>query len=135
MHLYYFTHFINNRELLRYLGSTFAAWTTFGTLQIQSNWSWRLPGVLQVVPSLIQLAFIWLLPESPRFLMAKDRPDEALDVIANYHGNGDRNSEWVRFQIEEIQTSIEMEQNGNQTTWGDLIKTRKLPSQCKTARI
>ncbi|CAG8899634.1 unnamed protein product [Penicillium egyptiacum] len=88
------------------------------------NWSWRLPSVLQVAPSLVQLSFIWLLPESPRFLMAMDRPDEALDVIANYHGNGDRNSEWVRFQVEEIQTSMEMEQSGNQTTWVDLIRTR-----------
>lgn len=67
--------------------------------------------------------------------MAMDRPDEALDVIANYHGNGDRNSEWVRFQVEEIQTSIEMEQTGNQTKWVDLIRTRKFPSRCKIARV
>ena len=67
--------------------------------------------------------------------MARDRPDEALDAIANYHGNGDRNSEWVRFQVEEIQTSIEMEHSGNQTTWVDLMRTRELPSRCKTARV
>lgn len=50
-----------------YFGSTIAAWTTYGTLQIQSNWSWRLPSLLQVVPSFIQLCLLWLLPESPRW--------------------------------------------------------------------
>lgn len=67
--------------------------------------------------------------------MAMDRPDEALNVIANYHGNGDRNSEWVRFEVEEIRASIEMEQGGNQTTWRDLIMTRKLSSRCKTVNL
>lgn len=48
-----------------YFGSTIAAWTTYGTLQIASNWSWRLPSLLQVAPSGIQLVLIWFLPESP----------------------------------------------------------------------
>ncbi|KAJ9631893.1 hypothetical protein H2203_000293 [Taxawa tesnikishii (nom. ined.)] len=85
-----------------YFGSTIAAWTTYGTLQIASNWSWRLPSLLQVAPSGIQLVLIWFLPESPRWLIAKDRPDEALKILARYHANGDINDEVIRFEFAEL---------------------------------
>ncbi|KAK9320746.1 hypothetical protein V1517DRAFT_196354 [Lipomyces orientalis] len=49
-----------------FIGSIVAAWITFGTRRIESTWSWRIPSLLQMVPSLCQLAAIWLLPESPR---------------------------------------------------------------------
>ena len=69
-----------------------AAWVTLGTLTIQSNWSWRLPSLLQVLPSFLQLGLIWFLPESPRFLISKERDSEAFDIMVKYHANGDRNS-------------------------------------------
>lgn len=49
-----------------FLGSIMAAWITFGTRLIPSTWSWRIPSLLQMVPSLIQLSSVWFLPESPR---------------------------------------------------------------------
>ncbi|OAL30003.1 hypothetical protein AYO22_01909 [Fonsecaea multimorphosa] len=68
-----------------YFGSLIAAWTTFGTLRMTNDWSWRLPSLLQAVPSLLQLCLIWWLPESPRYLVSKERYDDALDVMAKYH--------------------------------------------------
>ena len=50
-----------------YLGAILAAWTTFGTQDRQSNWSWRIPTILQAGYPLIQLAFFWAVPESPRY--------------------------------------------------------------------
>ena len=50
-----------------YLGAILAAWTTFGTEQRPDNWSWRIPTILQAGYPLIQLAFFWALPESPRY--------------------------------------------------------------------
>ena len=51
---------------LWYLGSIIASWATYGTLQMESQWSWKAPSILQAFPSVIQLFLIWLVPESPR---------------------------------------------------------------------
>ena len=34
-----------------------AAWSTYGTFKIQNSWSWRIPSVLQGVPSIIQVSY------------------------------------------------------------------------------
>jgi hypothetical protein len=44
--------------------------------------------MVQAVPSLLQLSFIWLVPESPRWLIAKGKEQEALKILADVHANG-----------------------------------------------
>ncbi|KAJ3056329.1 hypothetical protein HK097_007307 [Rhizophlyctis rosea] len=74
-----------------YLGSIIAAWVTFGTFQIDSTWSWRILSIIQGLPSVIHLFFIWTVPESPRWLIAKGRFEEARVILAKYHANKDLN--------------------------------------------
>lgn len=92
------------------LGSIAAAWITFGTREINSDWSWRLPSLFQMIPSIVQLSAIWFLPESPRWLIARERDDEALAALKKYHGNGEE-TELVRLEYEEIRTAIHLEQS------------------------
>jgi MFS family permease len=40
-------------------GAFIVAWTAFGTESIGNDWSWRIPALLQGVPSLIQLVFLF----------------------------------------------------------------------------
>lgn len=108
-----------------YFGSTIAAWTTFGTLQIQSNLSWRLPSLLQVAPSAIQILLIYWLPESPRWLISKDRQDEALVILAKYHSNGDTRDEAVQFEYAEIRASIKADKEASRGRFMDLFSTRE----------
>ena len=49
---------------LWYFGSIIASWTTYGTLKMESEWSWKLPSILQAFPSVIQLFLIWLVRKS-----------------------------------------------------------------------
>lgn len=42
-----------------YAGAILAAGVTLGTFNMTNDWSWRLPTMFQMVPSLMQLSFIW----------------------------------------------------------------------------
>lgn len=45
------------------LGALICGWLAFGTYNIPNDWSWRVPTLIQGVFSIIQLAFIWWIPE------------------------------------------------------------------------
>ena len=60
-----------------YLGSIVAAWTTYGTFFIANNWAWRIPSLFQGIPSVLQVALILTIPESPRWLIHKGREEQA----------------------------------------------------------
>ncbi|KAI8960134.1 general substrate transporter [Daldinia sp. FL1419] len=57
-------------------------WIDLGFSFIESSVSWRFPLAFQVIFCLLILAFIWNLPESPRWLILQDRDDEAREVLA-----------------------------------------------------
>jgi len=107
------------------VGALCVAWIAFGTNYVSNDWAWRIPALLQAFPSVIQLAGIWFVPESPRFLIAKDRHEEALAILAKYHANGDENNATVQFEFREIKEtiSLEMETKKN-SSYADFFKTR-----------
>jgi MFS family permease len=82
---------------------------TLGTFAMTSNWGWRIPSFLQVVPSLLQVSFIWFLPESPRWLVSKGRGDEAYAILVKYHAEGDENSDFVKAEYTQIEETLEAE--------------------------
>jgi MFS family permease len=86
------------------MGNILAGWTTYGTNlhMANSSWSWRLPTLVQcIIPSII-MALVMFFPESPRWLLANDRREEAIAVMAKYHGDGDANSPLVQLQLQQI---------------------------------
>jgi len=91
------------------LGAVAAAGVTFGTFAMASNWGWRIPSFLQVVPRLLQVSFIWFLPESPRWLVSKGRGYEAYAILVKYHAEGDENSEFVQAEYTQIEETLEAE--------------------------
>ncbi|GJJ07591.1 hypothetical protein Clacol_001794 [Clathrus columnatus] len=62
-------------------GSIPAAGITLGCQSIPSDWSWRLPLIFQAVPSVFVILSVFFLPESPRWLVANSRDDEALAFL------------------------------------------------------
>ncbi|KAM5342786.1 hypothetical protein ACJ41O_013752 [Fusarium nematophilum] len=107
------------------LGSLIVSVVGWGTASINGNWSWRSITFIQAVPSLIQLAGIWWVPESPRFLVSKDKADKALDVLAKHHAGGDENNATVQFQYREIKHTIQSDRDAkNATNYIDFLKTK-----------
>jgi len=107
-----------------YIGSFVAAWLTFGTNHIHSNWCWRVPSLVQAFPSLLQMSFVWFVPESPRFLIAHGKVEKAHDVLAKVHANGDKDSEIVMLELQEIKDTIKLEQEFESNGWLELFKTK-----------
>lgn len=96
---------------LFYVGALTAAGVTYGTSQLQSNWAWRLPSLLQGIWGLSCIAILPWMPESPRWLIDMGRRDEALGVLAAINSGGDTNDDLVRLQFCEICDTIGYERD------------------------
>ena len=57
------------------------------------------------------------LPETPRWLIANDRHEEALDTMARFHGEGNRDSPIVKLEYKEMVEDISV--TGSDKRWWD----------------
>lgn len=103
-----------------------AGWTTYGTnLNITNSWAWRTPTVVQAAMPAVAMVLVLFFPESPRWLIAQDRTEEALQIMAKYHGDGDTNHPLVQLQYREIIEQRDLYRDEN--PWWDyreLLNTR-----------
>ncbi|KAH7403177.1 MFS transporter [Cadophora sp. MPI-SDFR-AT-0126] len=106
-----------------FVGAILAAGVTLGTYSIHNDWSWRIPSILQAAPSLLQLVFIWWVPESPRWLISKDRDAEAFEILVKYHAEGNRDDPFVNAEFVEIQTQLRLESLNSKRKWVELLQT------------
>ncbi|KAF5524632.1 High-affinity glucose transporter [Colletotrichum aenigma] len=113
-----------------FVGQITAAAICFGTNNIASNWSWRIPSLLQICPSLLQISFVFFLPESPRWLITQDRTEEANAILVKYHAEGDPNSEFVKAEIAQMKTVITLEMEASKQSWMDLLRTAGMRRRC-----
>lgn len=106
-----------------FAGAILAAGVTLGTYNLPNNWAWRIPSIMQCAPSVLQVIFIWFVPESPRWLLSKERNEEALEVLIKYHGEGDRESAFVHAEYSEISTQLRQELDNSRRRWAELLQT------------
>jgi len=60
--------------------------------------------------------FVWFMPESPRWLVAKGRDREALAFLAKWHGEGDVDHPLVQFEYREMKETIAVESDISKST-------------------
>lgn len=106
-----------------FIGAIVAAGVTLGTFAMPNSWSWRIPSLLQVFPSTLQLIFMYFLPESPRWLISKDRSEEALAILIKYHAEGDEDSAFARAEFAQIQTTLQIEAEASKKSWREMVAT------------
>lgn len=64
---------------------------------------------------------MWFMPESPRWLVQKDRQEEALQVLARIHGGGNVEDKYVRAEYEEIVAKLQFEKSHKAPSYYDLL--------------
>lgn len=91
-----------------------------------NSWSWRIPSILQSIPSVYQLLLVHFVPESPRWLISKGRRHDAKRILNRYHAGIENDSETsalVEYELAEIETAIELEKEQNTESYLDFFAT------------
>ncbi|PWY79012.1 MFS sugar transporter [Aspergillus eucalypticola CBS 122712] len=99
-------------------GITISLWIDFGFYFVTGNSvSWRFPLAFQIVLSLMVMAFIIFFPESPRWLLKRNRTEEAREILAAL-ADVDANDESITLAMRDIERSLALSGSGS---WKDML--------------
>lgn len=90
------------------LGTALAYWMDFGTIFGSGQWIWRFPVSFQVVWSITSSAFIWKLPDTPRWYYAKGKEEMGDAVLASLYDRDIQDAD-VQVTKQDILASLEIE--------------------------
>ncbi|KAK3933727.1 putative mfs sugar transporter protein [Diplogelasinospora grovesii] len=101
------------------IGSIIMSCAMIGFAEWSGNWMWRVPLILQsVAPIAVCLSIYTLCPESPRYLIMKNRPEEAKKVVARYMTtSGDVDQPIVGLVVQQIEVSLENSRTSFRAAW------------------
>ena len=97
------------------LGFVISNFITLAFSGLMTEAQWRFPLGIQLIFCVIILAMVPILPESPRWLLARKRDADAKHVLGLLNDHG------VEEEFEEIRSSVKAEQAA-QTSWAQLFK-------------
>ncbi|KAM0327191.1 hypothetical protein ACHAQA_006324 [Verticillium albo-atrum] len=95
----------------------------YGTSKLDDNRSWRIPlGLFYIVPSIVAV-MIFFVPESPRWLLRKNRPDEAKAMLLRLR-QGAFTEEEIEAEFRELCAALDNE--GEQGKFLDIFRGKNL---------
>lgn len=98
------TFMIGGYTISKYMGLAFYF--------VQSDDAWRGAMSLSMVLPLFILCGLYWMPESPRYLISKDRVEEAQAIVYRLHSTSDDpNNDFTRREFYQIRKQIELDRN------------------------
>ncbi|WWC64363.1 uncharacterized protein I303_106973 [Kwoniella dejecticola CBS 10117] len=107
-----------------YTGSILSTGVAYASNKASGELAFRLPLGLQLMPPACILVGVMFIPESPRWLTARGKKDQAQAILAKYHGGGDLNHPLVQLEIKEFEESIQVKEAQSVWNYYDLVNTR-----------
>lgn len=105
-------------QMVLCFGELVAFWLNYGFTFLSIDAWWRIPLAIQVVPAAVLAIGCWtFVPPSPRWLVAQDRLDCALEVLNRLHG-----SEAAEMEMQDIRREHQFEKVVTQATWTDMFR-------------
>ncbi|GAB1215098.1 hypothetical protein ATERTT37_004281 [Aspergillus terreus] len=98
-------------------------WVNYGLSFHGGSLAWRLPIALQLFFIAGLFGTVPWLPESPRWLLAHDRDEEAIQILSCIEAKPVHDP-YIETQHDEIRFSIQYERE-NAVSWGDLLRRNK----------
>jgi SP family sugar:H+ symporter-like MFS transporter len=87
------------------IGGLVVTCITRGTFTIPSNAAWRIPfGLFLVIPSIV-IALVWFTPESPRWLLLRDRQTEARSSLTRLKNKNVSSAE-IKIEFDELSQRV-----------------------------
>ncbi|XHG06137.1 hypothetical protein AWENTII_009343 [Aspergillus wentii] len=121
--------------VLNIAGFSLSNWITFAFSYVPGPASWRFPLAFQFVFIIVLYLTVPWLPESPRWLIAHDRQEEAQTIIADLEDK-DVNDSFIITQHTEIVAAVQYERQ-HAVSWWDLLrgKTGEEGNTCAVRRL
>lgn len=113
-----------NGELISYAvfytGSILSTGVAYASNKASGELAFRLPLALQLIPPTCILAGLAFVPESPRWLTARGKTEQAAKILAKYHGGGDINHPVVQMELREFEEGIQIKKAQSWWNYYDL---------------
>lgn len=102
----------------------------FSTLENgrSTSYIWRVPTILQCVFLIPMIFIVFIIPETPRWLAARDRNEEALEILTRLN-KGKMSHEEIQSIHSDIVRTVAIERSIGAGTWGDLLKNDSIQSR------
>ena len=90
-----------------FFGITLAYWLNFGVRTSSPVFRWRFPLGFMIIPMLLVAITVAFLPESPRWLMANRRQEEAVEILCKLRGDLSRDDPLIAEEVERLEAVVE----------------------------
>ena len=118
--------------ILNIAGFSLSNWVTYGFSYASGPITWRFPLAFQFIFIIVLFSTVPWLPESPRWLIAKGRIDEAEQVLADIEATTVEDP-WIITQSKEIQWAVEFEREHG-VSWMNLLRGKTGSSNTSVVR-
>ncbi|KXT17025.1 hypothetical protein AC579_4333 [Pseudocercospora musae] len=101
-------------------GIMVAYWVDYGFFFLEGSVRWRFPIAFQSFFTILVMAGLFFLPDSPRWLASRGRMAEAQDVIARLRGKPEDDAE-VQLELQNIKEALEVQNLGGDFKMRELL--------------